>query len=347
MDELNLVIKSPEEAQYIDRIVWNREEFETAIQAAVADYKGVVYTEDTIKQAKEDRAKLNKLSKAIDARRIEVKNRVMAPYSAFEKEVAEVKKQLDDTVRFIDDQVKAYQEEQKAKKLEEIRRFYEEKAEGLDRYIRFDDIFNRSWLNATYAMKNIQAEIIEKTGKVRSDLEQIAALEGEEYAVAIGMYNQTHDLAKAMQSVVEYGKAKAQKEAEKNLHENENENVDEAEIKVNNIDQRSEVDRTEQPNDTDDVAEAEEADEVPVRAELHISSFVAKVSMAELSSMCSQIRALRLEAWVETKAHIIGIDPVDMIANVRIRGTVDAIRALAMWMKTQGMTFGRPEGKPA
>ena len=211
MDELNLVIKSPEEAQYIDRIIWNREEFEAAIQAAVADYKGVVYTDDTIRQAKEDRAKLNKLSKAIDARRIEVKNRVMAPYAAFEKEVAEVKKQLDDTVQFIDAQVKAYQEELKTKKLEEIRQLFGKEADGLDGYIRFDDIFNRSWLNQTYAMKSIQAEIAEKTGRIRGDLEQMAALSGEEYAVAIGMYRQTKDLGRAMQAVVEFNKAKAAK----------------------------------------------------------------------------------------------------------------------------------------
>ena len=45
----------------------------------------LVYTADQIKDAKKDRAKLNKFVTALEDKRKEIKKQVMQPYTAFEK----------------------------------------------------------------------------------------------------------------------------------------------------------------------------------------------------------------------------------------------------------------------
>lgn len=52
---------NPTEDGFLRRIQWNKEELEAAVRAKIAGYENVVYTEENIKAAKNDRAELNKL----------------------------------------------------------------------------------------------------------------------------------------------------------------------------------------------------------------------------------------------------------------------------------------------
>lgn len=54
---------NPTEDGFLRRIQWNKEELEAAVRAKIAGYENVVYTEENIKAAKNDRAELNKLIK--------------------------------------------------------------------------------------------------------------------------------------------------------------------------------------------------------------------------------------------------------------------------------------------
>ena len=61
---MELRIISPQENGFVQEIQWNNEELKTAIAAKMEDYKGLVFTEETIKEGKKDRADLNKLRTA-------------------------------------------------------------------------------------------------------------------------------------------------------------------------------------------------------------------------------------------------------------------------------------------
>ena len=54
-------------------IDFNYEELKAALDANLKRYNGIIVTEDGIKDAKEDKAKLNALKKAIEDKRKEVK----------------------------------------------------------------------------------------------------------------------------------------------------------------------------------------------------------------------------------------------------------------------------------
>ena len=52
---------SPTESNFLKHIEWNKEELLAAVRSKVALYEGIVYTEETVKTAKNDRAELNNL----------------------------------------------------------------------------------------------------------------------------------------------------------------------------------------------------------------------------------------------------------------------------------------------
>lgn len=93
---------NPTEGSFLREIKWNKEELEAAVKQKIAAYENVVYTEDNMKQAKADRAELNKLTKAIEDRRKKVKNIIMEPYTAFENEIKEVLELIAEPVEIID-----------------------------------------------------------------------------------------------------------------------------------------------------------------------------------------------------------------------------------------------------
>lgn len=104
---------NPTEDGFLRRIQWNKEELEAAVRAKIAGYENVVYTEENIKAAKNDRAELNKLIKAIEERRKQVKNIINKPYAVFEAELNEITALINEPVALIDQQVKAFEEKQK------------------------------------------------------------------------------------------------------------------------------------------------------------------------------------------------------------------------------------------
>ena len=107
---------NPTEDGFLRRIQWNKEELEAAVRAKIAGYENVVYTEENIKAAKNDRAELNKLIKAIEERRKQVKNIINKPYAVFEAELNEITALINEPVALIDQQVKAFEEKQKKEK---------------------------------------------------------------------------------------------------------------------------------------------------------------------------------------------------------------------------------------
>lgn len=107
---------NPTEDGFLRRIQWNKEELEAAVRAKIAGYENVVYTEENIKAAKNDRAELNKLIKAIEERRKQVKNIINEPYAVFEAELKEITALINEPVALIDQQVKAFEEKQKEEK---------------------------------------------------------------------------------------------------------------------------------------------------------------------------------------------------------------------------------------
>ena len=167
---------NPTEDGFLRRIQWNKEELEAAVRAKIAGYENVVYTEENIKAAKNDRAELNKLIKAIEERRKQVKNIINEPYAVFEAELKEITALINEPVALIDQQVKAFEEKQKEEKKAAIKATYDENIGDLAEVLPFEKIFDSRYLNQTYKLATAQKEIVDKIDTVKTDLETMDCL---------------------------------------------------------------------------------------------------------------------------------------------------------------------------
>lgn len=179
-------------------IQWNKEELEAAVRAKIAGYENVVYTEENIKAAKNDRAELNKLIKAIEERRKQVKNIINEPYAVFEAELKEITALINEPVALIDQQVKAFEEKQKEEKKAAIKATYDENIGDLAEVLPFEKIFDSRYLNQTYKLATAQKEIVDKIDTVKTDLETIDSLDSKYKLNAKDVYIKTLDLSKAL-----------------------------------------------------------------------------------------------------------------------------------------------------
>ena len=179
-------------------IEFNFEELKGQLAESLALYTGLVVTEDGIKAAKEDRANLNKLREALEAKRKEVKRECMAPYTDFEAKVKELVGLIDRPIAAIDAQLKAFEEQRRADKRAAIQEIYEETVGELRTLLPFERIWQDSWYNTSVTMKKIREAIVAAEAKAASDLEVLATVESE-FAEAVKIKYLEHlDLNEAL-----------------------------------------------------------------------------------------------------------------------------------------------------
>lgn len=200
-------------------IEFNFEELKQEITAKAALYKNMVYTDDSIKEAKADKAALNKFITALEDKRKEVKKQCLEPYNLFEQQMKELVAIVDEPVKLIDSQVKAYEDKKKADKLEKIKEFWESTEHH--EWLQCNRIFDQRWLNATFSMNKVQEAITERLEQIKADLATLEALPEFSFE-AVEVYKQTLDINKAIsegQRLADIQKRKLEAEAQKKADE--------------------------------------------------------------------------------------------------------------------------------
>lgn len=166
---MNFELEKPIEELLPKQIGFNVEELKPWIEESIAKYQGMVVTADTIKEAKEDRAKLNKLRSSIEDERKRIKREWNKPYTAFEKKVKSLVGLIDKPIENIDGQLKTYEEHRKAEKQDAIQTLFDENVNDLKDLITLDRIANPKWLNASYGMNAIEEEMVAALNDIRGN----------------------------------------------------------------------------------------------------------------------------------------------------------------------------------
>lgn len=174
---MEIQILSPTQAQPLPPVQWNYEEVKQWVEDGLARYKGVVYDETQVALAKTDRANLNKLAAAIDAKRREMKAVYLQPYAEFEAQAKELTEMVKTQVAEIDAQVKAFDNFRKEEKLEKIKtEVYAPMIGNLAELIPYDRLHNPKWLNVTTSMTAIGEDMARTVEKIESGLKAIDQL---------------------------------------------------------------------------------------------------------------------------------------------------------------------------
>lgn len=187
-----------QEYQLPAQILFNFEELKAELTEKVKVYETLVYTDDKIKEAKADKANLNKLKKALNDERIRREREYMAPFTAFKSQVNEIIAIIDKPIAIIDKQVKEYEEQKKDAKRKQILAYMAtfQMPYGID----LTKIFDVRWLNATASITSVKAAIDERVAIISNDLKHLESL-GEYTDIATLDYFNNLDLRHAMDAV--------------------------------------------------------------------------------------------------------------------------------------------------
>ena len=181
-------------------IDFNFTEIKSELEEKLVKYKNLVVTEDSVKAAKADKAKLNKLATAIEDKRKEVKAICLAPYNDFEVKCKELVSLIKAPAVAIDTQVKEFENIEKEKKYNELKAYFDENVKELSEIVDFDKILNPKWGNVTQKVDTLKNEIGDTIDRIREELATI----NEQFAdvpyksAVISEYCKKYDLSKTL-----------------------------------------------------------------------------------------------------------------------------------------------------
>ncbi len=202
----------------------NLETLKAELQPKLDFYKNLVVTEDGIKAAKDDKAKLNRLKKVIDEQRIAVKKKCLEPYEMLEKECKEVEKPILEAIKAIDDQIKAFDEKERKEKLLKLKTaFY--KTTHHD-WVNFESVLPEKWANKTEKLEKLIEEINKSVDIINAEYAEITKmyLESPMLTAISDQYKRTRNKAETLAYAVTLEKQyqeeqKHKKELEAKQHE--------------------------------------------------------------------------------------------------------------------------------
>lgn len=167
---MELIIK---DIHHLPDIEFNFEELREELESAVKKYSTIIYTDKTIKEAKSDRAKLNKLADAINSRRIQVKKEYMQAYLDFEEKIKQLLTLLEKPIIAIDQQIKSYEQTEKQDKKEKIYTVFEQIFADVPYSVSYDVVFDAKWMNRSYSIADIEQEIIQAAKDIKTNLSML------------------------------------------------------------------------------------------------------------------------------------------------------------------------------
>lgn len=180
-------------------IGFNFAELEAELQERLHHYNNLVVTEDAIREAKDDLAKLRKLRDAMETRRKDVKKQCERPYKAFEAKVKQLTALIDAPIAAIDSQVKTFEAQEKEKKRSEIADAYATIIpENLQDIVPLDRILDPRWLNKSTTMKSITEALTQIAKRANVDMALMSGVDPKYIAAVRAKYIETLDITTAL-----------------------------------------------------------------------------------------------------------------------------------------------------
>lgn len=179
-----------------DAISFNYDEIKLELAETLQKYESMVYSADQMKAAKADKAALNKLRKALNDERIRREREYMAPFMDFKAKINELISLVDKPVMAIDTQVKAYEEQKKLEKRKQIEEYFDTMCD-FPEWLKLDQIFVQSWLNASCSMKTVEGDLKSMQEMICKELAALAEMPAFGFE-ATEVYKQTLNLSAAI-----------------------------------------------------------------------------------------------------------------------------------------------------
>lgn len=182
----------------IPQAIENLEQLKAEIAPKMEHYRSLIVTEDSIKEAKKDKAALNKLREAISDQRIAVKKQCLAPYEQLERQCKELDALIVAPISAIDSQIKAFEEREKKAKYDELKEYFDSVNET--DWITLEDVLNPKWANKSEKTDSLRAEISGSIKRISDEFQKLTQMYTNfPHLIAIqDKYRQTKDFSVTM-----------------------------------------------------------------------------------------------------------------------------------------------------
>ena len=175
-NELTVRVERP----VIPAMSWNEEEVQKNLDELLAAYTGRVYTPESIKDAKADRAAVNKWDKQLGDALRAAKKLYTDPLEAFGQRIKAMQAQCKQVSGAIDQQVKAVEQAEREEKASSLRLVYRDCIGELEPLISFDRLLVSQWLNKTFDLARASKELRLAVETRREELRLIRDTCGED-----------------------------------------------------------------------------------------------------------------------------------------------------------------------
>lgn len=199
--------------------ILNFEELKTELEAKADYYGSLAYTDEQIKDAKADRAMLNKFKNTVNSERIRKEKEYMEPFNEFKSQANELIAIVEKPIAVIDERIAAYSDEQKAKKQKAIEELFA--TIGFQNFVTLEKIWDPKWLNASTSMKSIEDQMRSRMYEIGNGVLTLSQLPEFGFE-ATEVFKETLDINKAISEakrMSEIAKAKAEAEARRKAEE--------------------------------------------------------------------------------------------------------------------------------
>lgn len=196
------------------------EKLKSDLALRLETYSGLIVTEDGIKEAKKDRAALNKLRAAIADRVKEIRGEYMKPFDSFKARADELIRMIDEPIEAIDSQVKGYEQRTKDEKQQRIVQFFNEHIGALQGCITLEQIWDKRWLNLTFKEDDVYDIILEKFDTLSRNIETIRSMNLPFEAEILNVLFTTLDLSTALRRKTQLEETAARIEEMRKVQEN-------------------------------------------------------------------------------------------------------------------------------
>ncbi len=196
----------------------NVEEVKEAVALAVQSFKNLEVSADNEKEGKEAKAKLNKVRKSIEEKRLEVCRQWDEPKNIFNAKCKEVVGIVDEAIKSIDDQLKVIEDNRIAGKKTVINALISSITDGEIHGTSLTDYFEQCggivydsrWENRTYAKSAIEKDIIAQVDQFKADFSSMSTFsnDSELYNAMLMAYKRTRRLSDALQAKTELENAR-------------------------------------------------------------------------------------------------------------------------------------------
>lgn len=200
MEEISVVVGTK-----LGSIDFDFEALKKSVEEVSSSYKGIIVTEDTIVNSKNDVAYLRKLKGQLDDKRKQVKTTYLEPLTEFENKIKEATALIDAPILELTAQMDQYEADRKLSKKKDIEKLYKTLVDDdIREYAPLNKLYQSKWENKTVTLKSIENELASTIESARMSVETIKNMNSDATDKALALFKQEMNLPNAIALINKY-----------------------------------------------------------------------------------------------------------------------------------------------